>query len=894
MTRFSPRGTASALRSSVRFLVVLTVASFLAVGAVVLPADAQVPDRRSPLPERVQGQIEQDLKGPDLEGKNGRLSKIGRHLTTLYREFRWHKQTKAGQPYEPSLTSAQIADGRVVVDAIAVGEGRALLDQLREIGLEDGVRAGRLVSGRLPIDRLADAAQLPALRRIMPSMARRPVPPSARPLRTPDAGEQGAKVGATTTQGVALLQTDQVRNQFNTDGSGTTIGILSDSYDTATNVQTTAANDIQSGDLPGPGNPNGFTTPVSVLRDFDNPDASDEGRAMAQIIHDVAPGAELAFYSAFGAGQAGFASGIRSLRNQAGAGVIVDDVIFLAEPMFQDGPIAQAVNDVTEDGAVYVSSAGNNGTNGYGDAFQDLDVPGRLQPTNTRHDFGGGDALQTVTIPDGQTAQIVLQWSNSYASAGGPGAETDIDFYITDKQGDEVLAVSDFDNNGGGGNQPSDPIEFIEFENTGNVDADGDDTPDQTFQIGIERVDGPAPDFLRYVIFGPASINEYTDDDPADPADGPATLYGHANAEDAVAVAASDVRFGPQTFPNLDGRLVNTFSAYGGIPIVFDESGNRLPTPQDRLKPDVTGPDGVNTTFFGSDTGNDPDTFPNFFGTSAAAPHIAAVAGLIRSINPDAEQTRIVEEMERTATDIVSVGVVTDGTLAPEAISDAATLNGTGGTGSDRRTGAGFVSAPAATLAFGEILNFRAAVDASDPNRVRVGWEQLESVDIDSYTLQQEYIDAPPGVEPVTDISIAVEADKQYEVPLAELNPGRYEFTLRYTRADGSTGQSSTVSATVQVGQTATVSDPFPNPVPNGRTILRVASQTAQEVEVELYDSIGRLVGRTSRSLEANRPVNLQLGRAGDLQLETLASGVYFVRLRGEDFAETKQIRIVR
>jgi hypothetical protein len=48
-----------------------------------------------------------------------------------------------------------------------------------------------------------------------------------------------------------------------------------------------------------------------------------------------------------------------------------------------------------------------------------------------------------------------------------------------------------------------------------------------------------------------------------------------------------------------------------------------------REKPDLAAMDGANTTFFTSDTANDDDTFPNFFGTSAAAPHAAAIAALV-------------------------------------------------------------------------------------------------------------------------------------------------------------------------------------------------------------------------------------------------------------------------
>ncbi len=120
--------------------------------------------------------------------------------------------------------------------------------------------------------------------------------------------------------------------------------MLSDSYDCAPGAFepgapfTRAAQDIANDDLP---------RDVIVLKDLSDvpsDDCSDEGRAMMQLIHDVAPGSPLAFYTAFES-QEDFAAGIRALA-AAGSQVIVDDIIYFAEPMFEDGIIAQAVDDV--------------------------------------------------------------------------------------------------------------------------------------------------------------------------------------------------------------------------------------------------------------------------------------------------------------------------------------------------------------------------------------------------------------------------------------------------------------------------------------------------------------------------------------------------------------------
>ena len=222
------------------------------------------------------------------------------------------------------------------------------------------------LSAHLPLDQAAAAAKVPGVFSVL--VARRP----------------HVRTGSVTSQGVGALFADEVQNSGYS-GLGISVGILSDSYNVATAdsagyaPSTSAIQDVRSGDLPDD---------VVVLREGStdpNAGSTDEGRAMLQIVHDVAPGAHLAFcYS--GDTQNEMADNIRLLRTNSDShcDIIADDVIYYDEPFFSDGAAAQAVDEVVTstqlsgNPVMYYSAAGNEGDLSYAADFVEVsDATGR-------------------------------------------------------------------------------------------------------------------------------------------------------------------------------------------------------------------------------------------------------------------------------------------------------------------------------------------------------------------------------------------------------------------------------------------------------------------------------------------------------------------------------------
>lgn len=563
--------------------------------------------------------------------------------------------------------------------------------------------ASGVIEGFVPGNQLLAAARIPGVRSIVP------------------AGLAFKKVGATTTHGVQMHRINRLPAGSN--GAGITVGVLSDSYDTS-DEEIRAADDVASGDLPGAGNPAGNPQPILVLEDY--PEGSDEGRAMLQIVHDLAPKARLGFATAF-SGEISFANNIRALagfpqapKAERGfrANVIVDDVGYYGAPFFQDGIVARAVDEVAAAGVAYFSSAGNTpGSQSY-DAEVQL-VPGTAasrRGTNLDftevdpewyaggfHNFAGRrglDVAQTITLLG--SGVLVFQWNEPYdltpelgatiASGAGTVSESDpgpsftfrgvagqpvqihvdADPVAGTPLGDAVFTV--FDPNG----------EFVVFQDTGTVPESTIFVPEMTgaYTVVVEGYDGSTGDFVYRVREADAEMvssdfnllffdadgafitafaeNNLATNRPVElsalggsgnvqlviaRANTPSrraktatrlryvcdalapqeyfqylspVTWGHAVARGAIGVGA---------YANLPPSIPEYFTSPGPATIYFDSRSRALRRPDMREKPDISAMDGANTTFFGSDS--DADGFPNFYGTSASAPHAAAIGALM-------------------------------------------------------------------------------------------------------------------------------------------------------------------------------------------------------------------------------------------------------------------------
>lgn len=558
---------------------------------------------------------------------------LGRGLDQLVQLYE-SDSPKLDVALKPHITSAAGNEVLVEVRLAPGADAKQVLAQLSQNGFRLQAVSeldSRLVEGYLPLSSARAAGATAGIKSIHASQ--RPV----------------TLVGSVPAQAATVEKADAAQAR-GIDGTGTKLGVLSDSYDTCPlppnprACKTNAAQDVVTGDLP---------SGVVVLQDKPATlgPGTDEGRAMLQLVHKIAPGSALGFATADG-GQVNFSNNILNLRRVFGADVVVDDVIYFAEPMYSDGFLAQTVDEVVKEGAAYYSSAGNNGLEAYESDYRpisfkrlqkladagkvNLDIPGFLaflaannlpipKSVQSFHDGEDGVSITQKFTSFGNNV-ISFQWNEPFFAGN---VRTNFDVFVFDQNG-HILDPNDPNFPGfytlDDSTVSDEAFKFLFLPVDPKAVAGPGGLFSSTYQLLIANMnDGPARR-IKYV-----NVNGLGESERQNAP----SIFGHAAAKHGQAVAAMDWTI--LNFPE-------DFSSPGPVTILFDAAGNPLRVPEIRQVPQITAADGASTTFFG-----------NFFGTSAAAPDAAAVAALViqssggpGSISP----SRVYRKLQHTATPV--------------------------------------------------------------------------------------------------------------------------------------------------------------------------------------------------------------------------------------------------
>lgn len=494
------------------------------------------------------------------------------------------------------------SDSRLLITLRVHQLDQALLQRVEDLGviIETSTLGLAAPSNQQSIEVWALLNQLEAL-------ARLPEVFQLRPSYQPQ-----VNTGRVTSEGDQIMQATQIRATTGLSGSGQTIGVLSDGVDHLVDAQ-------NSGDLPNNvgvlNNSLGCIaqgTDCTCQAGTPGCNVTDEGTAMLEIVHDLAPGANILFNDA-GTSPQSFAQRIQALAD-SGSKIIVDDISWFNSPFYEDGVIANTINNLTlNNDVIYFSSAGNQALRHYESSFSDPNA-------NGFHNFIPEDEGLGFILPAGASVTLFMQWNNRWGLAAD-----DYDVYLADDNS-QFVAGSEFTQNGTG-----DPFEFIRYTNP----TDGS----ITLRVAVRKFRETDADreFTLYLLDGAVGLQYLT----------PGAVNGHQAALHCLATATINAQdpgnddLAPYS-NNGPARLFNYDAA--GQPISLIE----------RAKPDITGIDGVLITGAGGFGATDPSGSGNrlFFGTSAAAPHAAAVAALLRQAAPQLSAVQIADAMRNSANDL--------------------------------------------------------------------------------------------------------------------------------------------------------------------------------------------------------------------------------------------------
>ena len=500
----------------------------------------------------------------------------------------------------------------------------------------------RRVQARIPASRLQAVAELPFVDYIrLPNYAVR-------------------RAGSAMSEGDAILHADAVRQQLSLDGTGVKVGVVSDGlkglFATGCTVCGGASGGpIATGDLPAS---TGTRTASGVLtastggvtgRSFQAnsdleglpparqvcafPGAGAEGTALLEVIHDLAPAAQLSFANADT--DLAFNQAVNYLA--ANNDVVMDDLGFYGEAYDGTSPVssntAAALNNPSNRIRAYVTAAGNAADEHYFGMYADSGVdgtvvtgittPGDLHlfqlTADTTDVLGRGpQPYNLIQLPLGGEVLIFLTWDDPFGASAN-----DYDLFLVQESTNRAVASSTDAQTG-----RQDPFEAIDYVNSAGTGL---------FRIVVQNVRNQAQ---------PKALNLYSFQ-PQCAADGPRLLLaGHHerhnyNTAGFSVAAQSDSGGSPVSVISV-GAICSASDTAAGVfsgSIAPDEScldsthstieffSSRGPTLDGRLKPDVSAIDGVTIT--GSGGFGSP-----FFGTSAATPHVAGIAALLLQAAP--------------------------------------------------------------------------------------------------------------------------------------------------------------------------------------------------------------------------------------------------------------------
>ncbi len=348
----------------------------------------------------------------------------------------------------------------------------------------------------------------------------------------------------------------------------------------------------------------GTELPASVETDFTRcggtANGTDHGTAVAEIVHDVAPNASLFLVCIVT--DVDFVSATATL-NAAGVKV-VNASIGWTQTGRGDGSggtntPAGAVASLRRQGILYVGAAGNSGATHY----NVLGVGDNEQGTSLADlvDISPDDRL-TFALAGGETGAVTLRWD------AWPTTHLDFDVYVGNDLCPFIGAGDDDQSTNGG-----EPVEFAPFTNCSGST--------QIFEVIVNRYSGTGTPRLDIFLDGFVGSLEHTSGGGiVEPATSPAVL----------AVGA---------FCHLDGQA--------------ESYSSRGPTIDDRVKPDISGPDGTSSSVYGS---SQPSCQGGFTGTSAATPHVAGAAALVREVNPGLDVAELQQLLEDSTVDAGAAG----------------------------------------------------------------------------------------------------------------------------------------------------------------------------------------------------------------------------------------------